>query len=135
MTAQAERRVVDGFTDPVDRAEEAGVPRLSTKALVPEDEMVPVFELDGRMFYIPRNPPASAMLAMLRTALQQGEEYGQIELLRRLLGEETYEALVSCPTLTFEEFNVILAIVGRHSVGMWQSYRAAAGNSFGGQSE
>lgn len=120
MTTQMERPVTDE------------VPRLSSKNAIPEDQMVPVFELDGRTYYIPEKPPASAMLAMLRVSLEQGDSYGQIELLRRLLGEENYAALESCPTLEFEDFNTILAIVGKHSIGMWESFRAAAGNSFGG---
>lgn len=131
MTMQVDHQVVDGM-EPDDHTAADGVPRLSSKDKIPEDQMVPVFVLDDRTYYIPRNPPASAMLAMLRVSLEQGDSYGQIELLRRLLGEENYAALESCPTLEFEDFNTILAIVGKHSIGMWQSFRAAAGNSFGG---
>jgi hypothetical protein len=109
-------------------------PKLYTTP--PEDappvEMVKVFTLDDRDYYIPKTPPASAVLAFMRVAQEEGEAAGNALLLRLLIGEENYAALESCPTLTFEQYGTIVTIVNKHSVGLFQRFLAASGNSLGG---
>lgn len=118
--------------DPLDI--ELDPPKLYSKPREgePAPEMVKIFTLDDVDYFIPKQPPASAILAYMREAQVYGEAQGQALLLRRLIGEDNYAALEGCDSLDFEDFGVILTITAKYTTGLFQRFLAASGNFSGG---
>ncbi|MGY6019596.1 hypothetical protein [Streptomyces spinosirectus] len=66
---------------------------------IPEEERVPLFAIDGKVYTVPKFVPQGIALEFLRLNRQHGEQTAAVRLLERMLGPEAYEALEQCPTL------------------------------------
>lgn len=66
---------------------------------VPEEERVPLFKIDDRVYTVPKFVPQGLALEFVRLNRQYGENIAAVRLLERMLGPEAYEALEQCPTL------------------------------------
>lgn len=86
--------------------------RLSSTPDAPP-EMVDLFEVDGEMYQVPREPPASISLKYLEAAEQFGEGAANLYVLREMLGADGYEALSNCKTLTEDHLKwVVTTLLG-----------------------
>lgn len=89
-------------------------------AKLPEDhvqETVPLFELDGEVYSMPKEPPAGVALKYLRISTEQGQDPAAYFMLTTMLGEDAYNALAEHPTLTTEQFDQIFKAVEKHALG------------------
>jgi hypothetical protein len=84
---------------------------------VPDEERVPLFSIDGRVYDIPRMVPQGIALEYLRLARQFGDNAAAGRLLERLLGEEAYTALEECPSLDDEKMQKIMDMAQKITFG------------------
>lgn len=84
---------------------------------VPDEERVPLFSIDGRVYSIPRMVPQGISLEYLRIVRQFGENAAAGRLLERLLGEEAYTALEECPSLDDEKMQKIMDMAQKITFG------------------
>jgi hypothetical protein len=84
---------------------------------VPDEDRVPLFSIDGRVYSIPRMVPQGISLEYLRIARQFGENAAAGRLLERLLGEEAYTALEECPSLDDEKMQKIMDMAQKITFG------------------
>ena len=75
---------------------------------IPDEERVPLFSIDGRVYTVPKFVPQGLSLEFVRLNRQYGENVAAVRLLERMLGPEAYEALEQCPTLDNEQMQKIL---------------------------
>lgn len=73
----------------------------------PKTEMVPIFELDGKTYKIPANPPAGVSLKYLKISTTEGQDAASYFMLNEMLGEDAFEALSEHPTLTKDQFEAV----------------------------
>lgn len=73
-----------------------------------EPDLVEVFRLRGKPFYVDRNLGAGVGLKILRSLKNQGEESAVATLLEELLGEEQFDELANFRGLTTKHFAQIL---------------------------
>lgn len=78
----------------------------------PEQDGVPLFTLDGVVYSIPADPPASFVLKYL-SAIKEGvlPDAAAGALLSELLGEQAYAALATSPKVRLSDFMRIMEIV------------------------
>ncbi|TXJ78633.1 hypothetical protein E2C11_16635 [Streptomyces lavendulae] len=81
------------------------------------DERVPLFYIGDTEYTIPKDIPPGVALQYLRTAGERGEQFAAPILLRRVLGEEAYEALETSRALTDDQLRQIIDIVVNLSLG------------------
>jgi hypothetical protein len=62
-------------------------------------EMVDLFEIDGIMYQVPREPSASIGLQYLDAVETLGAQAANLFILREMLGPDGYMALSTCKTL------------------------------------
>jgi hypothetical protein len=87
----------DGGTEPL---------RLTSKPTSAEDRVV-LFYVDDTAYSIPKVIGRNHGLRFLKTARRQGEAMAAQELMEILLGEDGYDALMSCDGLSDEDLDVI----------------------------
>lgn len=75
---------------------------------VPEEERVPLFSIDGKVYTVPKFVPQGLSLEFVRLNRQYGEEVAAVRLLERMLGPEAYQALEQCPTLNNDQMQKII---------------------------
>lgn len=80
-------------------------------------EMVDLFELDGDVYQIPKNPSAGVALEYLDIATSEGPEKATKWLLLEAIGEEGYDALRNHPNLPAETLEQIITAVKDHYLG------------------
>jgi hypothetical protein len=73
--------------------------RLTSASSEPVDT-VPLFEIDGVEYSVPRKPRANIALKYLATLEARGPEIASVYLMRAVLGDEGYAALSNCDSLT-----------------------------------
>lgn len=95
--------------------DEFEVVELSSEAV--DEERVPLFSIDGRVYSIPRMVPQGISLEYLRVARQFGENAAAGRLLERLLGEEAYTALEECPSLDDAKMEKIMEMAQKITFG------------------
>ncbi|MEV6014741.1 hypothetical protein [Streptomyces sp. NPDC051997] len=81
---------------------------VALSSTVPDEERVPLFSIDGRVYTVPKFVPQGLSLEFVRLNRQFGENVAAVRLLERMLGAEAYEALEQCPTLDAEQMQKIL---------------------------
>lgn len=73
-----------------------------------EPDLVEVFRLDGKPYYVDRNIGAGVGLKILRSMKRQGEESAVATTLEELLGEQQFDELCNFRGLTPKNFAQIL---------------------------
>jgi hypothetical protein len=100
------------------------VPEFSTEP-GEEGEREVLFRVDGTEYTIPVEPPASIALAgMELLAAHGGGDMAQIlftrEMLRLMLGDKGYAALLSVPTLKPADFTHLAEVCAKRAMGAIQ---------------
>lgn len=80
-------------------------------------ETVDVFTLNGITYGVPKKPPARIALKYLEYVAEHGEEQGVPYLLRLMLGDEGYEALLSHEDLEEHELAAVFTVVCELALG------------------
>jgi hypothetical protein len=99
------------------------------------NQMVDLFELDGRMYQIPEKGKPAATLQFLRdlrdtsvpAAMRQ--DAAVENFLIRLIGHDAWQALGDSPDTTEEDIALVLLIVQKIAFGAVRRMREAQGNS------
>lgn len=79
-----------------------------TSAAPLEQDMVPLFEIDGVEYSVPRKPRANIALKYLSTLEERGPELASVFIFRAMLGDDGYRALSNCDSLTDEHVEWLL---------------------------
>jgi hypothetical protein len=114
QTAAARKRAAAKPKPAVDE-EEFELVELSSE--VPEEERVPLFKIDDRVYTVPKFVPQGISLEFVRLNRQQGESVAAVRLLERMLGPEAYEALEQCPTLDNVKMQKIIDMAQKLAFG------------------
>lgn len=72
----------------------------------PEEKMVDFLKIDGIVYQIPEEPPASWALQMLEKLRQEGEQSAGLFVFELALGHEGYQQLLKS-NLTFQQLTDI----------------------------
>ena len=64
-----------------------------------EVKMVKLFEIDGIDYLVPAEPDAGLALDVIDDTAQYGEVVANMRMLRRVIGDEGYQALKDCGAL------------------------------------
>lgn len=99
----------DQYAEPAQEVP-AGVLRLKTK---PKDaktreKRVVLFYIDDRPYSVPAKPGAEVALQILDVIAMRGEEVGIALMLRKLLGDEGYTALMNYDGLEREDLQKVI---------------------------
>jgi hypothetical protein len=92
----------------------------STKDDAGEDievEMVPVFELDGEWYQVPKVPSAGLSLGYLEVQSQQGPDAAVYWMMVEMLGEEGFQALRDHPSLERADMDAIISYIEKKVLG------------------
>jgi hypothetical protein len=95
-----------------------------------EEELVPLFSLDGTTYSVPAKPRVHVALQYLTDARQHGEQMAQMMLLEKLLGEKGYKALSEFEDLTPEDLSAISDEAAKLTLGALE--QPDSGNGSGG---
>lgn len=91
--------------------------RLSSKDEGEEIEYVTLFELDDKVFKVPKNPSPTVGLRYLKILKDEGEGQAAYYMLTKMLGEEGYDALLDYDQLTQDQYDFILTAAIRIATG------------------
>ncbi len=80
-------------------------------------KMIDLFEMDGVMHQIPAKPRINLVLRFLFQAKTLGEDMAAANLLESLIGTDGFAALVNYDDLEPDQFQQILAIAQKVSMG------------------
>lgn len=88
----------------------------------PEPEREPVFRIGDTVHTMLKDPPASIALKSLDLAYERGggldaQGFAQVYVMREMLGEESYRALLDFPGLTGPQFTRIMGKVVTRAMG------------------
>lgn len=111
-----------------DSADNRVILPASTAATLNED-MVVLFELDGREYRVPARPRAAVALRYLRAVRDKGTEGGAAQLLTDLLGQDGFDALCDYDDLTGAQMKAIMEAAQELTLGAVEE--AFGGNSRG----
>jgi hypothetical protein len=76
--------------------------RFSSKA--PTEERVPIFYIDDDEYTIPKFISKSFSLGVMDRAREVGMEIAVTEAMEELLGEDGYQALLKCPSISDDDW-------------------------------
>ena len=79
-------------------------------------ERIPIFEIDSVEYTIPKVVDAAAVLRYLDAAAERGFEAAVADLLRELVGDEGYEALVNFEGLEPEQLSEVFDMVEQYAL-------------------
>lgn len=91
-----------------------------------DDEPVkdtPLFSIDGEVYGIQQEIPASVALRALDVARRQGEEIMMSWVLEEVLGQKAYQALLDCRTVTPGQLKSIMNVVVDQVMGSLEESR------------
>lgn len=94
-----------------------------------EQDMVVLFELDGREYRVPARPRAAVALRYLRAIRDGGVQSAAAQLLTDLLGADGFNALCDYEDLTPQQLKTIMEAAQKLTVGSLEE--AFGGNSDG----
>lgn len=80
-----------------------------------EPERIPVFRIGDTVHTMLKNPPLTVVMSALELAERRGGTpqaigFADVDIMRQMLGTESYRALLDCKTITRDQY---LKIVGR----------------------
>lgn len=106
--------VLPAFDDP----EEAAVPEpAAAEPAPPEPERIKLFELNGRVYSIPKRPGPNVSVRYLRDTRRHGREHAIAGLMEAMLGAEGMDALADYDDLTEAELDAVMRAVEQHVLG------------------
>ena len=82
-----------------------------------EVEMVPVFEVDGDVYQVPKVPSAGLALGYLEIQSTQGPDAAVYWMMVEMLGEEGYDTLKNHPDLEREQMDAIISYIEKKVLG------------------
>lgn len=80
-------------------------------------ERIPIFSVDGTEYTIPKDVPAYVSLEAQELLATQGQAVAERWLMVELLGQEGWDALRSCKTLTRPQYRKLAASIVEHAMG------------------
>ena len=80
-------------------------------------DVVELFELDDKKYFIPAVPRLNISLKYLRLARKEGQAAAIAYLLEALLGEDGFEALTDYDKLTKEQFQAVVKAAQKVALG------------------
>ena len=89
---------------------------LSSADVVSEDR-IPLFSIDGTEYTMPAEVPGYVSVEVIDLWATQGEAAGTRWLMRELLGEDGYDALRTCKTITKAQVRQVTKILVEHALG------------------
>ena len=96
---------------------------LSTKDKAPEVAREDLFAVDGVMYTIPAQCPATEGVRYLNDVKSGGVEYAVSRLLHRMVGSEGMQALATCEALTPTDFKKLVSAVQRKVDAMMEEVK------------
>jgi hypothetical protein len=94
------------------------------------NQLVHLFTLDGRKFYVPEKPSPMVTLRFLRTMRTEGQAAAVEELLLKTLGQEAVDALAASPDVEDEDMAAIFGAITKIVFGnLSKQQEATQGNS------
>jgi hypothetical protein len=112
--------LADGHFEPI---------RIVTPEQPPEQELVELFSIDGKSYFVPKHPPPAVALRFIKTAWVVGMELALAEMLQTMLGEEAYDALAECDAMTVDQLGAIMQGVRRLSMGALEGPKGSGSRS------
>ena len=88
-----------------------------SSADVVSDERIPLFTIDGTEYTMPAEVPGYVSLEVVELWATQGEAAGTRWLMIELLGDEGYDALRTCKTISKAQMRQVQEILVRHAMG------------------
>lgn len=88
-----------------------------SSADVVNTERIPLFSIDGTEYTMPAEAPGYIGLEAVEIWATQGEAAGTRWLMRELLGEDGYDALRTCKTITKAQMRQVTRILVQHALG------------------
>ena len=89
---------------------------LCSADVVSEDR-IPLFSIDGTEYTMPAEVPGYVSVEVIDLWATQGEAAGTRWLMRELLGEDGYDALRTCKTITKAQVRQVTKILVEHALG------------------
>jgi len=83
----------------------------------PEPERVPVFKIGDEVYTMLKDPPLTLALKARNVGYERGEGYAEIFVMREMLGEDSYRALLDNQSLKGRQLEAITARVTRRLFG------------------
>lgn len=96
---------------------ELGVLDLRSDEMDTEPDLVEVFRLDGRPYYVDRNVGAGVALRMLKALRHQGQESAVAAMLEEMLGEEAFDDLANFRGIKAKHLAQVLLQIQRAILG------------------
>lgn len=97
--------------------------RLTSKAPEVQD-LVPLFEIDGVEYSVPRSPRANIALKYLSILEERGPELASVFIFRSMLGDDGYRALSDCDSLTGDHLEWLLETLSGLVMGTQEAPKA-----------
>jgi hypothetical protein len=72
---------------------------------------VAVFSIGSTVYTVPAEPPVSLALKALDLQYRRGGAWAEVFIMREMLGETGYRALLDCKTLTRDQYAAITAAI------------------------
>jgi hypothetical protein len=91
----------------------------------PDVETEVLFTIDGTEYRVPKEVPPITGLRALDIIADEGEAPGLRWLLQEVLGQDGYDALLACPSITSKQLGQIMTVVRDKAMG---DLEAASGN-------
>jgi hypothetical protein len=80
-------------------------------------EMVTLFEIDGKAYQIPAKPDAGLALQVVEDAVEHGSVVADLMMLKRVIGDEGFQALKDCGALTGDHLRRLSDAVTKITLG------------------
>lgn len=90
---------------------------LDAEEIDEEPDLVEIFRLNGKSYYVDRNVGAGTAIRMLKSLKTQGQESAVATMLEELLGEEAFDALANHRGLKPKHFAQVLLSCTRAILG------------------
>lgn len=101
----------------VERAEEPSPGASGPPNAEPPPGKVKLFSIDGKDYFIPKEPGPNVSVRYLRDVRKHGQDYAVAGLMEAMLGEDGVDALAEYEELTEEDLDHIMEAVKRHALG------------------
>lgn len=88
----------------------------STEDAANEIETVELFKLDDKVYSVPKEVSAGVSLEYLERQSEEGPDAAIYFIMKKLLGEEAFNALKSHPNLKKDQLEQVMAAVEKHAL-------------------
>lgn len=84
----------------------------------PEPERVPLFKIGDITYTMLADPPLTLAMKALDVSYERGQGFGEVFIMREMLGEETYRALLGNRALKGPQYAAIMGRVTQRLYGV-----------------